>query len=101
MAVEAPAPRFWVSEVRALTVIRRMLAGEDVTAGMNPEKKEMYLEICRRVRKAMKEETGLKLADAVFDVVNNPAPRSYLSVERAKKIIYKRRLKSSKHHDCK
>lgn len=88
-AAEAPAPRFWVSEARATVIIRKMIAGEDMTSGMYPEKARMYLEIYDRVMRLHLEEPSTPLGDLVFRVVNEPAPSSYISPERARKLIYK------------
>ena len=92
-AVEAPAPRFWVSEARATAVIRKMLAGEDPTLTMYEEKARMYREIYDRVKILREIEPESALGDLVFRVVNEEAPASYMSIERAKKIINKARHK--------
>ena len=86
-AVEAPAPRFWVSEARTMRVITMMLKGMDILDSMRPEKRRMYEEIYRRVMKQKEEHPDMPLGDIVFDVVNSPAPRSYMSVRYAAKII--------------
>ena len=86
-AVDAPAPRFWVSEVRALKIVRRMLNGDDPTGAMNREKVRMYHEIFKRVLERMEKEPETPLGDIVFDVVNSPAPSSYLEPTTAKRII--------------
>lgn len=91
MAADAPAPRFWVSEARATAVISKMMTGVDVTADMYPEKAEMYREIFSRVVKLREEQPEAPLGDLVFEVVNDPAPKSYLSWQRAKAIINERK----------
>ena len=93
-SVESPAPRFWVSEERATEVISKMLKGEDVTEGMYPEKREMYLEIYRRVRRLIPAHRELPLCRLVFRVVNERAPRSYLSWERARRLIRLKKQRS-------
>lgn len=86
-AAEAPTPRFWVSEARAMRVVTLLMKGEDVLSGMHSEKRKMYLEIYRRV-KAMKESNPeTPLGDIVFEVVNSPAPCSYLTPGYAAKLI--------------
>lgn len=82
------APRFWVSETRALTVVRRMLGGEDPTAGMYGGKREMYREIFRRVTAEIEKRPGEPLVSIVFDVVNSPAPSHYISPSRLRTIVY-------------
>ena len=94
-AVDSPAPRFWVSEARALRVISMMMKGEDPTAGMRPEKQKMFKEIFRRVSKIKKENPDLPLGDIVFEVVNSEAPQSYLDYRYAARII-----RIQKHKIC-
>lgn len=87
-SVDAPAPRFWVSEARATRVIAMLLKGEDPTSGMHSEKRKMYLEIFRRVKELKESNPEMPLGDLVFSVVNSPAPCSYLQWQTAGKIIY-------------
>lgn len=88
-AADSAAPRFWVSETRAAVVIGRMLKeGENAIAGMYEEKKEMYREIFRRVKELKKEMPDAPVCDLVWEVVNQPAPKSYMSWQRAKRVIY-------------
>ncbi|MCH5227312.1 MAG: hypothetical protein J1F16_05790 [Muribaculaceae bacterium] len=88
-AAEMPAPRFWVSEARAMRIVSRLFQGIDLTTGMHSEKREMYLEIYRRTKVIKERNPETPLGDIVFDVVNNPAPRSYLTWQYARKIINK------------
>ena len=90
-AVEAPAPRFWVTEARATRIIAMLLKGEDVTGGMFPEKRRMYMEILRRVREEKERHPEMPLGDIVFGVVNSEAPSSYLSEWSAYKILVTRK----------
>lgn len=93
-AVESPAPRFWVSEIRAARVVSLLYKGEDVLSGMHPKKQEMYMEIFRRVKEMRKQFPHMSLGDIVFEVVNSEAPSFYLTVSSAQKIIYRRK------HSC-
>lgn len=86
---EMPAPRFWVSEARAAAVIGKMMAGEGCLEGMNKEKREMYREIFRRFSKIRRQSPEMTIADIVFDIVNDTAPKSYISWHRVRSIIYK------------
>lgn len=87
-ATEKPAPRFWVSEVRASNVIGKMLSGDDPTADMVPEKREMYREMFARFMVLREENPGASIAQLCFQVVNDKAPRSYMSWHRARVLIY-------------
>lgn len=95
-AVEAPAPRFWVSEARAMRVITQLFKGIDLTEGMHTEKRKMYLEIFRRVKEARAASPATSLGDIVFDVVNSEAPSSYISWQMGRLI-----LKERKNHEVK
>ena len=88
-AAEAPAPRFWVTEARAMRVISMMRKSHDILEGMHPQKQRMYKEIYRRVMKMKAENPSMPLGDIVFEVVNNPAPSSYLTWRWCRKIIRK------------
>lgn len=88
MAAECPAPRFWVSEARATQIISSLLKGDILLEDMYPEKSKMYGEILRRVQEIRTRHPEMPLGDIVFEVVNSPAPSSYLSWHRAAKIIY-------------
>lgn len=118
-AAERPAPRFWVSETRAAIVLARMLrtfdntvrasrnaslvtgglitlpdpieAADEVVADMYEEKRAMYRELFRRVLKLRTKMPDASLYDLAFEAVNSPAPRSYLSWQRAKIVIYNER----------
>lgn len=86
-AVSAPAPRFWVSELRASAVIGKMLAGEDVTKSMYEEKRKMYQEIFARFKEMKELYPERTINEIVSDIVNQPAPCSYMSAYRARNII--------------
>lgn len=89
-AVDAPAPRFWVSEARAVRIITRMIKGIDLTEGMLPEKRKMYMEIYRRTMEFKRLHPEVSLGDIIFEIINNEAPSSYMSVRQAQRIIRKR-----------
>lgn len=87
-AADAPAPRFWVSEARAVKVLRFLDKGrDDILEGMRGKKREMYLEIFRRVRQMRSRDPQITFGDAVFLVVNDTAPQSYITWQSAAKLI--------------
>lgn len=88
--VNMPTERFWVNEERATIVIGQMIAGDDL-AGMRPNKRKMYEEIYCRVREIMSSHEGMRLYDAVWQVVNGPAPMFYLTPKSAKTILNRSR----------
>lgn len=97
-----PSSRFWVSEERASIVISNIVRG-DRLENMRPTKREMYMEIYRRVCELRKERPRASNYDLVFDVVNSPAPKFYLTPGSAKVILHKVRHewyeeRKRKHH---
>lgn len=86
-----PASRFWVSETRAEVVVRKMLKGDSL-AEMNPKKREMFGEICLRVKRLMDLDPELTLEDAVSAAVNSEAPEFYLTAKSARTMIYRARM---------
>lgn len=97
---DAPAPRFWVSEARAATIMGKMLAGEDPTPDMHHEKGEMYRELFSRFLKIRLIHPERSIADIIFDVVNAPAPRSYISWQRVRAIINKEKHRLRKEREA-
>ncbi len=101
--VEMPAQRFYVSEERASIVISNMYKGRSI-AQMRPNKREMYEEIYRRVIELKKSRPDDSIYDLTFDVVQQPAPKFYLTSESARVLIhyikkkwYEQRKKKYKH----
>ena len=84
--VAMPSKRFWVSEERAALVVSSLMRGDKLEK-MGRMKKEMYLEIYRRVLEARKDSPGESIYNLTFDVVNSPAPKFYLTPGSAKVII--------------
>ena len=84
--VEMPSQRFWVSEERAAIVVSNMLKGRSIDQ-MRPNKREMFYEICARVRELQKERPDDTVYNLVFDIVGSPAPKFYLTPKTAKVII--------------
>lgn len=85
-AVNHPSRRFWVSEERALRVVRAMERGT-IPPCFNALKREMYGEIHRRVRRLSAIHPDWPLKRLVWVVVNQEAPRFYLSVSSAHAIV--------------
>ena len=75
---KAPSPRFWVSTERALAVVRELNRGRDISVA-KPYRREMFLEIHRRVKELRERRPELALWDAVYIVVMSPAPEFYMS----------------------
>lgn len=91
MAVKLPSSRFWVSEERASCVVSRLLRGEPATEGMRKPKREMFMEIYRRVRKEMASHPHRALVEHVSCVINQPAPEFYMEGATAIFLISRKR----------
>lgn len=91
---DSPSVRFWVSEERAALVIAAMDAGRTLHR-MRPNKREMFAEIHRRVIRLRTLHPHRTLYDLVTEVVNQPAPKFYLTARTVGEFIY--RIKNGWH----
>lgn len=87
--VNTPCSRFWVSEERAASVIRAIRKNKNVLSCMRPTKREMFIEINKRVKQLRKSTPNSSLPQLVEKVVNSPAPKFYMKPRCAMEIIYK------------
>lgn len=92
--VEMPASRFWISETRAAIVVCDMMHGKELTH-MRPTKREMFEEIYSRTMALIAAHPGLSLPMAVEQVVQQPAPKFYLTPMSARVILV--RYRQQKH----
>ncbi|MBQ1227467.1 MAG: hypothetical protein IIX79_05205 [Alistipes sp.] len=86
--VNTPTKRFWVSPERAAIVVSRIIKGDSLIE-MRPPRREMFFEIYRRVKLLRKEDPSASLYSLVFRVVQEPAPKFYLTPGSAKVIIHR------------
>lgn len=89
-ASKCKASRFWVSEHRAGVVVSQIYKGSRLER-MNPTRRRMYFEIYRRVKELRDADPTMTLSEAVFQVVNSPAPEFYLTTKSARAMIYRLR----------
>lgn len=87
------ADRFYISEERALRLIRELETIESSGNNMKTKRRvatrtRMVAEIRRRAYAMMQATPGLSLKDAVFEVVNSPAPAFYLTPGSIRTILY-------------
>ena len=87
--VNMPSQRFWVSESRAAVVVSAMLRGVADLDSMCLPKKEMFIEIYRRVMKLREESPEMKIQELCAIVVEQPAPKFYLAPGSAKTMVCK------------
>lgn len=85
---ESPSSRFWVSEERAAIVMSRLFKGKSISH-MRPNKKEMFLEIFRRVSDLRQSYPEKSLFELTSIVVNSPAPKFYLTPRSVGEFIYR------------
>lgn len=85
--VKMPAKRFWVSEERTAIVISQMYRGDKLLK-MNKNKRDMFNEIFRRVKKLRREKPDLPLNKIVHEVVHQQAPEFYITPGSARIIIF-------------
>ncbi len=94
-AVDRPARRFWISEERAQRVLNEM-ARKPLSTRYHPLKREMYEEIRRRCDKVERQHPQWTFSRCVCHVVNQPAPKFYLSVSSARVIILEERKRCAR-----
>lgn len=87
-----PASRFWVSPRRAKNVVASIMRGDRLLR-MRPTKRDMFFEIYRRVCQLREHYPDMILPHLVEKVVEQPAPRFYLSPISARVAIVQARKK--------
>ena len=95
--VDMPSKRFWVSGIRAAVVVSAMIRGEDVLSKMRQSKREMFQEIYARVVKIKETNPSISILDICERVVEQPAPKIYLSAGSAKIMICQYRREKRNH----
>lgn len=88
LVAESPSSRFWVSEERAAIVVSRMLAGKPLPQ-MRANKREMFEEIFFRFLLLRQSCPSLSVFELVSDIVNQPAPKFYLTPRTVGELIYR------------
>jgi hypothetical protein len=86
--VNMPSKRFWVSAERAAVVVSMMMRGKELPR-MLPTKREMFEEIYRRVLILKEKNPHMSLFELSLQVVQEPAPKFYLTAGSAKVIIHR------------
>ena len=88
LVADSPASRFWVSEERAAIVISAMVAGKPMPR-MRSNKREMFEEIYRRYLVMRKDCPDKSVYELVTKIVNQPAPKFYLTPRTVGEFIYR------------
>jgi hypothetical protein len=84
--VKRPAPRFYVSLPNAVMVIRQMIRGTPPPK-MRDNRRAMYEEILARVMRMVEQNPGITLRDAVDKVIEQPAPKFYITIGTASVLL--------------
>lgn len=85
LARNARADRFYVSEDRAYLMLKNGHVSASARRGM-------FRDIKNGVDELLKAYPSMSLKDAVYTVVNSPAPSFYLSASTIRTIIYKQKI---------
>jgi hypothetical protein len=97
-SVQHEAPRFYVSDERAVRVLSWMMNGDERMERMMPKRREMFHEIYRRTMALRAQHPGSSLTELVRRVVCRPAPEYYLTPKSGYMILrqMRRRRRSEK-----
>jgi hypothetical protein len=87
-AVKQPSSRYWVSEDRAIYVMRRMLRGDDLSY-MRQTKRKMFYELFWRFIECKRKHEDAGVCNIVRKIIYTPASSFFLTSASAKAIYYK------------
>lgn len=90
----SPAPRFFISEERALYLIKEFRRTGQMKVRI-PLRCRLMEDLLRAVDSLLRRSPELTLAEAVFRAVNSPAPSYYLTPGSCRTIIYTNLKKGS------
>lgn len=85
----SPCSRFWVSEERATAVMSALFKGQYCLDSMSPLKREMFMELFKRVQVLRAEQPKAPLFDITMLAVNSPAPKFYMTPDSVVQIIWR------------
>lgn len=88
LAANAPADRFYISEEQAQRIVSRLNRGKTFTRNSRSPRVRMARDIQRRVNNLRKANPRMSLREAVYQVVNSPAPAFYLTAGSIRTILY-------------
>ena len=86
LVAESPAKRFYVSEERATVVVAAMEAKKPLR-NMRQNRREMFQEIYRRYCELRKTQPQKTIYQLVAQVVNQPAPKFYMTPRTMGELI--------------
>ena len=86
--VKSPSSRFWVDPDRARDMMSRIEKDPDCLLGMNEERRRMYAELFRKYQQICRQFPGQSKIRSVTMAIYSGAPEFYLSLSRARRILY-------------
>ena len=87
--VESPAKRFYISSDRVYGVLVRWKKKGEIIKLITEERQEMYEEIYRRVLELEKSMPDLPLLHVIEIIIEQPAPKFYITPKSADVILCK------------
>lgn len=93
ITINSPAKRFYVSEDRATQVVCCVLKGTKKLSDMIPCRSEMYEEIIARYKILKESNPDSTIKELVGKVIEQPAPKFYITLGSAKVIIARHKIK--------
>lgn len=88
-----PASKFWISSENAARIISRMEKGDNLQ-NISPLRKEMFLELHKRFLEEKVRHPESKSVYKICEIIiEQPAPRFYIGLQRGIKIIKQERSK--------
>lgn len=87
--VNSPAPRFYVSEQRVTDVLYALRNNSLALDSMKPQTREMFMEIISRIRSLQRRYKKKSLPEIIQTVIQQRAPKFYLTVQSAQVKICK------------
>lgn len=91
LVAASPAPRFFVSDKRAATVVSHIRRGLPLHR-MSPHRRRMFLDIAQRVQQLLQQGRCPSVRKAVAMVVASPAPELYLPPSTVYEIIKRKKI---------
>lgn len=86
--VKSPSSRFWVDPDRARDMMSRIEKDPDCLLGMHEERRRMYSALFRKYQEIRMRFPGQSKIRSVTMAVYSGAPEFYLSLSRARSILY-------------
>lgn len=92
-AITLPASKFWISSENAARMMSRIDKGDNLE-NISPLRREMLFELYTRYQRYITDNRGSESISRICEVIiEEPAPRFYIGMQRAIKVIKKERTR--------